>query len=123
MVKDLKEPLQKLAIAKGQVTATLRIMLELTEMVGETPIGDEDGFSTPHGEENIGEVLYFLSMGLTVVSINLQSTTNYLRKLEGLQPNDYTMSAAQVLQREAIEGAKRIAKEMGVDLPEDGSPV
>jgi len=123
VVKDLKEPLQKLAVAKGQVTATLRIMLELMEMVGETPIGDNDGFSRPVGEENLGEVFYSLSMAMTGVSLNLQTTTNYLRKMEGLQPNDYTMSAAQMFHRESIIGLRKTAKEMGVDLPEDGSPV
>ena len=123
MVKDLKEPLQKLAIAKGQATAILRNMLELMEMVGDTPIGDDDGFTRSVGEENMGEVLYSTSMAMCVVSTNLQAATNYLRKLEGLEPHDYSMSFAQFMQRDSIDRAKKLAIEMGYDLPEDGSPV
>lgn len=123
MVKDLKEPLQKLAIAKGQVTATLRILFDLCEMVGETPVNEEDGFTLPMKEENLGEVLYSLCCCLLPVASSLETTTNYLRKLEGLKPNDYSQSATTIFRLAAIAGIKETAKEMGYDLPEDGSPV
>jgi len=123
MRKDLKEPLRKLAILKGHFSSALRACSDIVEMVGETPLDEGSELITPLGEQNVGEVMFSLMMVLVPLSRKVEDTTNYLRKLEGLKPNDYSKSPSTLLLNAYVDKCDEMAKELGLERRDGGSPV
>lgn len=122
MVKNLREPLQQLSIAKGHMSSAMRVLSRVAEMVGDTPVQDDIGLTRSLGEENVGEVMYTLMMCLIPISKNLEATTNYLRKLEGLKPHDYSNSSASLLSKMIMEQSSELAIRLDEEHSGDGSP-
>lgn len=123
MRKDLKEPLRKLAITKGHFSSALRTLSDVAEMVGKTPLDEESQLVGPLGETNVGEVMFSLMTMLIPMSRKVEETTNYLRKLEGLKPNDYSNSPSNLLLNTITENYTQWAEEAEGEQTEGGSPV
>ena len=123
MRKDLKEPLRKLAIIKGHLSSAMRAMSDVAEMVGETPLEEGTELTQPLGYEKVGEVMLSLMTLSIPLSRKIEDTTNYLRKLEGLKPNDYSKSHSNLLLTALTDKCNEMAEELGLERRDGGSPV
>ena len=123
MRKDLQEPLKKLAVIKGHLSSAMRAMGDVAEMVGKTPLEEGSELTQPLGYENVGEVMFSLMTLSIPLSRKVEDTTNYLRKLEGLKPNDYSKSPSTLFLNEFISKCDEMAEELGMERRDGGSPV
>ena len=122
MVKNLDLPRQRLSNTKGALTTALRGMVELMEMIGDTPIHEDLGLIGLGKEENIGELLYTTQAVLVPLIRNLEVLNNYVRELDGLKPIDYSSADAAIWTQILMENVERQKERYDLEQSGDGSP-
>ena len=123
MRKDFKDPLKKLAVINGHLSSAMRAMSDVAGMAGKTPLDEESQLIGPLGEENVGEVMFSLMTMLIPMSKKVEGTTNYLRKLEGLKPNDYSKSISTIALNNLTREFVAVEVDPEGEQTEGGSPV
>ena len=123
MVKDLSAPFQDLVLVRMQLGRSLRSLASLTEQIGQTPLPDDWPDKRDYEIDRVGEVLYMAMHHVAMVQEMTEDLSNYLRRLDGLEPFAYPDSESRLFYA-TLEAANKRGTIRYLERRRDGgSPV
>ena len=123
MVKDLSLPRKDLALIRAQVGRSMRTMTSLIEQIGWTPLPDDWQQREESDLAFSGEVLFAALYRLGQVQEMTEELSNYLRRLDQLEPIDYDGSESSLLMATLKEGVRNPRLQWMSERRDGGSPV
>ena len=123
MVKDLSLPRKDLNLVRAQLGRSLRTLSTLCEQIGKTPLPDDWPDKDDYDVTRVGEVLYMAMHHVAMVQEMTEDMSNYMRRLEGLDPVDYYGSESSLFYATLDEAIKKKTVRYIEKRRDGGSPV